>query len=124
MTTRRDRIEIGNLSSCHSVFCSRLTKTKREIVKVRGMQSRHHLNLQTAAPDDAHDGAADGEFSMLRDIFKQLPTGVTVQDEQGHFLLMNDAAAAQLGITTAADPSASKELHHRREAGLEVLRSG
>ena len=25
-----------------------------------------------------------------------LPTGVTVQDEQGHFLLVNDAAAAQL----------------------------
>jgi len=88
------------------------------------MQSRHHFNLQTAAPDDAHEGAADGELGMLRDIFKQLPTGVTVQDDQGHFLLMNDAAAAQLGITTAAVPSASKELDHRRETGLEVLRSG
>jgi c-di-GMP phosphodiesterase Gmr len=88
------------------------------------MQSRHHFDLQTAASDDAHEGAADGELGMLRDVFKQLPTGVTVQDEQGHFLLMNDAAAAQLGITAAAAPSASKELDHRREAGLEVLRSG
>jgi len=88
------------------------------------MQSRHHFDLQTAAPDDAHEGAADGELGMLRDVFKQLPTGVTVQDEQGQFLLMNDAAAAQLGIAIAAAPSASKELDQRREAGLEVLRSG
>jgi c-di-GMP phosphodiesterase Gmr len=124
MTTGRDRIEIGNRSSCHSVFCSRLTKTKREIGKLRGMQSRHHFDLQTAAPDDAPERAADGELGMLRDVFKQLPTGVTLQDEQGHFLLMNDAAAAQFGITSAAAPSASKELDHRRETGLEVLRSG
>ena len=31
-----------------------------------------------------------------------LPTGVTVQDEQGRFLLVNDAAAAQLGIAEGA----------------------
>ena len=54
-----------------------------------------------------------------------LPTGVTVQDEQGHFLLVNDAAAAQLRISTG-EPSgpASKELNRRRETGLELLRSG
>jgi len=54
-----------------------------------------------------------------------LPTGVTVQDEQGRFLLVNDAAAAQLWIVageTAAPPS--KELDHRRETGLELLRAG
>ena len=54
-----------------------------------------------------------------------LPTGVTVQDEHGHFLLVNDAAAAQLGIA-AGEPAApaSKELSRRRETGLELLRSG
>ena len=31
-----------------------------------------------------------------------LPTGVTVQDEQGQFLLVNDAAAAQLQMAAAA----------------------
>ncbi|WP_433994652.1 putative bifunctional diguanylate cyclase/phosphodiesterase [Bradyrhizobium lablabi] len=54
-----------------------------------------------------------------------LPAGVTVQDEHGRFLLMNDAAALQLGI--AADgPAAmpSKELDHRRETGLELLGAG
>jgi cyclic di-GMP phosphodiesterase Gmr len=54
-----------------------------------------------------------------------LPTGVTVQDEHGHFLLVNDAAAAQLRMA-AGDPAtpASKEFSHRRETGLELLRAG
>jgi c-di-GMP phosphodiesterase Gmr len=86
------------------------------------MQSRHNLDLQTAAPD-AHEDAADGELRMLRDVFRLLPGGVTLQDEQGRFLLVNDAAAMQLGITTTA-PSQSKELEHRRNTGIEVLRSG
>ena len=34
-----------------------------------------------------------------------LPAGVTVQDEQGRFLLVNDAAAAQLGMA-AGGPAA------------------
>jgi cyclic di-GMP phosphodiesterase Gmr len=87
------------------------------------MQSRFNLDPQTAATEGAHERAADGELGLLRDIFRLLPGGITVQDEQGHFLLVNDAAAAQLGITTTA-PSHSKELDHRRETGIEVLRSG
>jgi c-di-GMP phosphodiesterase Gmr len=87
------------------------------------MQGRFNLDPQTAATEGAHERTADGEFGMLRDIFRLLPSGVTIQDEQGHFLLVNDAAAAQLGITTTA-PSHSKELDHRRETGIEVLRSG
>lgn len=87
------------------------------------MQSRFNLDPQTAATEGAHERAADGELGLLRDIFRLLPNGVTIQDEQGHFLLVNDAAAAQLGITTTA-PSHSKELDHRRETGIDVLRSG
>ncbi|HEX9471177.1 MAG TPA: EAL domain-containing protein, partial [Bradyrhizobium sp.] len=54
-----------------------------------------------------------------------LPAGVTVQDEHGRFLLVNDAAAEQLGIA-AGDPALppSQELHHRRETCLELLRTG
>jgi c-di-GMP phosphodiesterase Gmr len=87
------------------------------------MQSRFNLDPQTAATEGAHERAADGELGLLRDIFRLLPSGVTIQDEQGHFLLVNDAAAAQLGITTTA-PSQSQELDHRRQTGIEVLRSG
>jgi cyclic di-GMP phosphodiesterase Gmr len=48
---------------------------------------------------------------------------VTVQDEQGRFLLVNDAAAVQLGIAAGA-PAGSTEFSQRRETGLELLRAG
>lgn len=89
------------------------------------MQSRYNHHLQAAATESDNELAADNELSILRDVFRMLPTGVTVQDEQGRFLLVNDAAAAQLGMVageTAAPPS--KELDHRRETGLELLRAG
>jgi c-di-GMP phosphodiesterase Gmr len=89
------------------------------------MQSLTNHALQNAAPESDHEFAADSELSILRDVFRMLPNGVTLQDEHGHFLLMNDAAAAQLGIA-AAEPAAlaSQELNHRRETGIDCLRSG
>jgi c-di-GMP phosphodiesterase Gmr len=62
------------------------------------MQSPAKYDLQTAAT--AADGAlaVDTELSILRGVFRMLPAGVTVQDEQGRFLLVNDVAAEQLGI--------------------------
>ena len=89
------------------------------------MQSLTKHDLQTAATKADGALAVDAELSILRGVFKMLPAGVTVQDEQGRFLLVNDVAAAQLGI--AADGAAapdSKELTHRRETGLELLRTG
>jgi cyclic di-GMP phosphodiesterase Gmr len=74
---------------------------------------------------DAPDLAGDAELRILRDVFKMLPGGVTVQDEHGRFLLVNDAAAAQFGMVgghAAADRS--KEFDDRRAAGIELLRSG
>ena len=87
------------------------------------MQSRRQHYLQDARTKGDSEFAGDTELEILRDVFKMLPAGVTVQDEHGRFLLMNDAAAVQLGITASAD-AASKELDQRREAGLELLRSG
>src|SRR5882757_10825420 len=86
------------------------------------MQSRTRRDRRTAATEAL---AMDDELNILRDVFRMLPTGVTVQDEHGRFLLVNDAAAVQLGI--AADGPAtppSPELNHRRETGLELLRAG
>jgi c-di-GMP phosphodiesterase Gmr len=65
---------------------------------------------------------ADSELSILRDVFRLLPNGVTVQDREGRFLLMNDAAAAQLGMA-AGGPSSSPELDRRRETGIDLLRA-
>src|SRR3954470_18355972 len=88
------------------------------------MQSRSPHDLKATAIDGDHALAADTELDILRDVFRMLPTGVTVQDEQGHFLLVNDAAAAQFRMA-AAEPEASlSELNNRRDTGLELLRAG
>ena len=69
--------------------------------------------------------ADDTELGILRDIFRMLPAGVTVQDEHGRFLLVNDAAAVQLGIDASDGAApASQALSRRRETGAELLRSG
>ena len=83
------------------------------------MQSTLSHDLQNAASEEC-EPAADSELSLLRDVLRMLPTGVTVQDEHGHLLLVNDAAAAQLGIAAER----SKEWDQRCEAGIKVLRSG
>jgi cyclic di-GMP phosphodiesterase Gmr len=87
------------------------------------MQSRH-LFLPTAIEGEP-EIVADTEPGLLNDVFRMLPHGVTVQDEQGRFLLMNDAAAAQLRMAAAQQALApSQELDRRRATGLELLRAG
>src|SRR6202790_3242366 len=89
------------------------------------MRSRYQHDLQTTATNGDFGLPADSELSILRDVFRMLPTGVTVQDEQGRFLLINDAAAAQLGVVPGAPAiPPSQQLNHRRETGLELLRAG
>jgi cyclic di-GMP phosphodiesterase Gmr len=95
------------------------------------MQGRPNHDQQNVASQDdrktdhEHDHALDSELRILRDVFRMLPSGVTVQDEQGGFLLVNDAAAAQFGINAAAPLAAgSKQWEQRRETGIELLRSG
>ncbi|MGA7071032.1 EAL domain-containing protein [Bradyrhizobium sp.] len=80
-----------------------------------------HQNPPAPRPDTG-EFAFEGEIGLLRDVLRLLPTGVTVQDEDGRFLLINDTAASQLGV--AAEQPTSKHLDQRREAGLELLRAG
>jgi cyclic di-GMP phosphodiesterase Gmr len=79
--------------------------------------------------NDQEDRAC--ELEVLREIVKLLPAGVTVQDESGHFLLVNDAAAVQFGAPAAdfiakpADAAFSSEhANRRRQDGIDVLRAG
>src|SRR3977135_1184484 len=88
------------------------------------MQSRPQHDPRTAATEVDGELALDSERSMLRDVFRMLPTGVTVQDEHGRFLLVNDAAAVQFGIAAGEPVPPSRQLDQRRETGLELLRSG
>jgi c-di-GMP phosphodiesterase Gmr len=78
-----------------------------------------------ATTPDATEFAVEGELGLLRDVLRLLPTGVTVQDEDGRFLLINDAAASQLGMAAGQGGEfASKHLNERREKALELLRAG
>jgi diguanylate cyclase (GGDEF)-like protein len=89
------------------------------------MQSRS--DQQISSPTTQSEGAAapERELGMLRDVLRMLPTGVTVQDEEGRFLLINDAAAAQLGIDEGQQGElAASQLRERQEAGLALLRAG
>jgi c-di-GMP phosphodiesterase Gmr len=85
------------------------------------MQNRTQYDMQTAALAAEDELVGESELGILKDVFRMLPSGVTVQDEQGRFLLMNDAAAAQLGIVPAGP---SMQLDHRRQNGIELLRIG
>jgi c-di-GMP phosphodiesterase Gmr len=68
------------------------------------MHSPNKHDFQTAARDES---TAESELNILRDVFRLLPAGVTVQDEHGEFVLMNDAATAILEAAAAA-PAASQ----------------
>src|SRR5215475_7681118 len=88
------------------------------------MESRDRQLAHLAANDDG-DAASRAELSFLHEVLRLLPAGVTVQDADGRFLLMNDAAAAQLGFSEAS-PSASPSegLGHRLAVAAEILRGG
>jgi diguanylate cyclase (GGDEF)-like protein len=86
------------------------------------MQSPYKYDIQAATTLAGNESAFDSELNILRDVLKLLPTGVTVQDERGDYLLVNDAAAALLQMAAAAPPPS--QLTDRREICLELLRSG
>jgi c-di-GMP phosphodiesterase Gmr len=80
------------------------------------------LHSATVGSDDA---AVRTELRFLRDVLRMLPAGVTVQDADGRFALINDAAAAQFGIHDAEpSPAPPHGLDGRRETGMELLRAG
>ena len=85
------------------------------------MHSPDKHDFQAAATQAGNESTFDSELSILRDVFRLLPNGVTVRDERGELLLANDAATALLQMAAAA-PAPSK-LADRRETCLELLRA-
>jgi c-di-GMP phosphodiesterase Gmr len=86
------------------------------------MHSPYKHDLQAAAIPAGNEGATDSELRILRDVFRLLPTGVTLQNEHGEFLLANDAATALLRMSETAPPPSQPG--DRRETCLELLRAG
>jgi diguanylate cyclase (GGDEF)-like protein len=89
------------------------------------MQSRPTYDLQIGATHGECERAAETELNILKDVLRMLPAGVTILDEHGDFVLVNEAAAAQLRIG-GSGPAAplSPALSQRRETGLALQRSG
>jgi c-di-GMP phosphodiesterase Gmr len=106
---------------------------------MQSAEKNHFSNLATDSERPAGrqcaSSATDGvenerdvhaELNLLNEIVRMLPAGVTVRDENGRFLLVNDAAAAQLKVSAEsllAAPPAAQELAHRRDACIELLRA-
>jgi diguanylate cyclase (GGDEF)-like protein len=80
------------------------------------MQHRAINSLPTAATEADLLRAAESELNLLKEVLRLLPSGVTVQDEHGDFILMNDAAAVQLRFAGVADALG------RRDTALALLR--
>jgi diguanylate cyclase (GGDEF)-like protein len=87
------------------------------------MQESAHHELRMDASEAESNRARDAELSFFRDVLKHLPAGVTVQDEHGRLLLVNDAAARQLGMDGSA-PSASVLLDQRGASVVDLLQTG
>lgn len=94
---------------------------------------------KAAAPDDLQidrkdfrfDDSTSSRLIFLSEVVGSLPAGVTVQDEQGNFVLVNAAAAAQFNIpacdiveAASGVPFRSRELNDRRYLARRVLQSG
>jgi c-di-GMP phosphodiesterase Gmr len=72
----------------------------------------------------ASEHEAKRNADLLKEVVELLPVGVAVQDENGSFLLVNDAAAAMIGqpasVLTGSDPLPPEV----DTPGLALLRSG
>src|SRR5262249_43718751 len=84
------------------------------------ISAAHELTTATEAADDRD--AVEAELALLRHVLKSLPAGVTVQDEDGCFLLLNDTAASQFGLAETDPTGPSAQLDRRRTQGFELLR--
>jgi diguanylate cyclase (GGDEF)-like protein len=71
--------------------------------------------------DSKYFGATEPELGFIKEIVKLLPAGLTVHDAQGELLLVNDAAATQLGMDGRRPPP---DLAQRRDAQAQALRAG
>jgi diguanylate cyclase (GGDEF)-like protein len=96
-----------------------LIKTTTDFVTLAFMHGpRNNAPLPGETLDT--DGESASELSILRDVLRMLPNGITVQDEHGRVLLANEVAAAQLRIRADGLP----EHEHRLETARQAFHSG
>nr|WP_157038954.1 EAL domain-containing protein [Rhodopseudomonas palustris] len=89
-------------------------------------ESEPSASAGTASGGDLPAFAEDIDFQLLKDIVRGLPSLVTVQDHQGEFLIVNDAAAARFNRPAGPGATATPcvALEQRRADGLALLATG
>ncbi|WGR99244.1 EAL domain-containing protein [Bradyrhizobium sp. ISRA443] len=86
------------------------------------MHSFTKHDFQPGLSTTGDESISSNELHILRHLLRLLPAGVTVQDEHGEFIIVNEAAAAQLQLAADADRPSSGDGRHA--ASLDKLRSG
>lgn len=76
--------------------------------------------------EPCRQGDASVAFDDLHELINRLPVGITVQDHQGQFLFVNEAAGAHFNLATLSSGSAHlfpyRQLKRRQEICIEALR--
>jgi diguanylate cyclase (GGDEF)-like protein/PAS domain S-box-containing protein len=95
---------------------------------------RKEVPPEGSQTDRNHIGFDDSDLSrlsFLSEVVRLLPAGMTIQDEQGNFILANAAAEAQFNVpardivgTASSAAFRSRELNDRRNLASGVLQSG
>ncbi len=77
---------------------------------------------------DAHGACEDFATGQLHEAVRQLPVGVTLQDHDGRYLFVNEAAGVQFNLATFSPKSPSlfpyQQLKRRQELCVQTLRTG
>src|ERR1700761_1876655 len=81
---------------------------------------QHDLHNPSKAIAEADDPR---ELDLLREVLRLLPTGVTVQDEHDRLLIVNDAAAEQLGLADGSGGARQQHLEQRLDTARDLLRA-
>ena len=96
-------------------------RLRSEVERLRRLVDDHRQSKQTASPNR----------DLLQEIIEELPIGLTVQDEEGSFILVNAVAAANLDMpaealigNSPADFLPAEEAQQRRQWELGLMQSG
>jgi diguanylate cyclase (GGDEF)-like protein len=87
-----------------------------------------HASFETGTAGDHSARDADFAIGQLHEAIRQIPIGVTLQDHDGRFLFVNEAAGAQFNLETFAPESPSlfpyQQLKRRQDLCIQTLRTG
>jgi c-di-GMP phosphodiesterase Gmr len=124
----------GDFSDFEVVLARQYAVLALALVGMRGSaRLRGELDRLRRLVEDAPQAELDTllQRDLLKEIIEQLPIGLTIQDEDGHFVLVNSVAAANLAIpsqtligSSPADFLPAEEARQRRQWELDLLESG